>query len=314
MPTHPDYYSALGVDKTASADEIRRAYKKLARKYHPDANAGDESTLEKFKEIQAAWAVLGDEEKRGNYDRYGTPDEPPFAGAGDAPPGGQRWTYSSSGGDVPFDLEDLFGGFRGGRPAGGFGAGQAEWPVRGQDIRTEVQIPFSLAAEGGKWELRLQRDGGAKAETLSVTVPAGIDSGSVIRLAGQGAPGHNGGAAGDLLVSIEIAPHPWFRREGANVLLEIPVSLAESGLGTKVDIPTVQDGVVTLTIPPGTSSGSRLRLREKGIRDRRTGKRGDMMAIIKVVAPRNPDERTRQILEELNTASPADCRDGLWSS
>ncbi len=114
-------------------------------------------------------------------------------------------------------------------------------------------------------------------------------------------------------MSLTVASHPWFRREGANVLLEIPISLAESGLGTKVDIPTALDGTVTLTIPPGTSSGSRLRLRGKGIRDRRTGQRGDMLATVKIVAPKDPDDRTRQILEELQQADSVDCRAGLWS-
>lgn len=311
METHPDYYSILGVKKTAKADEIRKAYKKLARKHHPDANADDASALERFKEIQAAWAVLGDETKRSNFDQYGTPDVSRFQSGGATPEGG-RHAWSSEGGEVPFDLEDILSGFGAGRRGTAYGAARADWPIRGHDIRTEVQIPFQMAVEGGTYELRLQHEGRPTAETLSVAIPAGIDTGSVVRLAGQGAPGANGGAAGDLLVSLNIASHPWFHREAANILLEIPISLAEAGLGTKVDVPTVLDGILTLTIPPGTSSGSKLRLRGKGIRDRRTGNRGDMFATIKIVAPKEADERTQQLLEELQSIQKADCRSGLW--
>ncbi len=311
METHPDYYSILGVKKTSKVDEIRKAYKKLARKYHPDANADDDSALEKFKEIQTAWAVLGDETKRKNYDKYGSPEAPQFQGGGQQPESG-RWAWSSDGGEVPFDLEDILGGFGAGRRGGASGGGRADWPVRGHDIRTEVQIPFQMAAEGGTYDLRLQREGHSSAETLAVAIPAGIETGSVVRLAGQGTPGVNGGAPGDLLVSLTIARHPWFRREAANILLEIPISLSEAALGTRVDIPTVLDGVLTLTIPPGTSSGSKLRLRGKGIRDRRSGNRGDMFAIVKIAAPKELDERSRELLEELKSIQKSDCRSGLW--
>ena len=307
MTTHPDYYAILGVNKKDATADIRKAYKKLARKYHPDANPGDDSALEQFKEIQTAWAVLGDEEKRGNFDRFGTPDAAPFQGSGPQP-AGRRWSYSSDGGEVPFDLEDILGGFAGGRQ----GAGRADWPIRGHDIRTEVRIPFMMAAEGGKYDLRLQREGSSSPETLAVAIPAGIDTGTVVRLSGEGTPGFNGGAAGDLLVSIKVTPHQWFRREGARVFLEVPISLTEAALGTKVDIPTILDGIVTLTIPPGTSSGSKLRLRGKGIRDRRSGIRGDMLAVIRIVAPKKIDDRTRELLESLRAAETDDCRAGLW--
>ena len=311
MAAHPNYYEILDVSKTATQDEIRKAYKKLARKHHPDANADDPSALERFKQVQAAWAVLSDETKRSNFDKYGTPDEPPSYGT-HPQDGGRRRAYTADGGQVPFDLEELLSGFGAGGGAEGSFRGRSEWPIRGQDIRSEIEVPFMLAAEGGSYEIRFQRSSGSPLETLSVTVPAGVDTGSVIRLSGQGTPGSNGGADGDLFVSLNVAPHPWFRREGANVLLEIPISIAECALGTKVDVPTVSDGVVTLTIPPGTSSGSKLRLRNKGIRDRRTGKHGHMLAVVKIVAPKDIDDRTKELLEELKTTCQQDCRAALW--
>jgi curved DNA-binding protein len=235
--SHPDYYAILGVPRTASAEELRKAYKKLARKHHPDANADDPGALEKFKQIQDAWAVLGDEKKRSNYDKYGSPEGPAFGGGG-RPGQGAQWSYSTGGDEVPFDLEELFGRFRTGGGESHFGGRQQAWPIRGNDIRTQVDIPFVLAAEGGKYDLRFQRDASSPTETLTVTVPAGVDTGTVIKLSGQGTPGMNGGANGDMLVSLTVLPHPWFRREGANILLEIPISITEAALGTKADVPT----------------------------------------------------------------------------
>lgn len=307
MATHPNYYEALGVEKTASAEQLRKAYKKLARKFHPDANADDAEALEKFKQIQTAWAVLGDETKRSNYDKYGTPDAPQDHGSGSGPQqGGQHWSYSPDGG-VPFDLEELFGYGGGTRHSS-----RVNRPIRGQDLRVTVEIPFLLAAQGGKYDLRLPPYHGAAAETFAVTIPAGIDTGSVIRLSGKGTAGMNGGANGDLLVSLNVARHPWFRREAANVLLDVPISLSECGLGTKVDIPTIGDEIITLSIPAGTSSGMKLRLKGKGIRDNRTGETGDMFAVLKIIGPKDIDDRTRELLEELKATETTDCRSGLW--
>lgn len=315
MVASTDLYKTLGVSKSASKDEIRKAYKRLARQHHPDANADDPNALEKFKEIQRAWDVLGDEQKRENYDKYGSPDGPAVHGGQSQAGTGRTWSWSSSAGDeVPFDMEELFSGFRtaGGGPFGPGGHGQQRtWPVRGHDIRTEVTIPFQLAAEGGKYDLHLNR-GSGEIDTLTVSIPPGVDSGSVIRLARQGTPGSNGGEAGDLLVTMNVAPHAWFRREGLNLLLDVPLSITECALGTKVDIPTLSDGVMTLTIPPGSSGGSRLRLRGKGVRDR-TGRRGDLLAVLKVTAPSELNDRSRQLLRELDQSLNHNPRDGLWS-
>ena len=175
MATHPDYYSILGVKKAAAPEEIRKAYKKLARKFHPDANPDDATTLEKFKQIQAAWAVLGDEKKRSNFDKYGTPDEPrSYDDRSQAGEGPRSWSAES--GEVPFDIEELFGSFGGGRPGGSHRTHRGDWAVRGHDIRTQIQVPFQMAAEGGTYELRLQRDDGSPPETLAIAIPAGIDT------------------------------------------------------------------------------------------------------------------------------------------
>ena len=314
-PTRTDYYDILGIPCTATHEEIRKAYKKLSRRFHPDANHGGPSTLDKFKEVQAAWDVLGEEQKRKNYDQYGSAEGPRLT----AGPGGQTgaWT-SSDGGDIPFDFEELFGQFRSGESGfgktdtGPFGSRRAPWPIRGQDVHTQLEIPFQLAAEGGKYDLHLQHSDLTPAEILCVSIPAGIDTGSLIRLSGQGEPGINAGAPGDLLVSIRVSPHPYFRRDRLNLLLDVPISVAEATLGGKVEIPTLQDGTVVLTIPSGSSSGTKLRLKEKGILDRRIGRRGDQFAVLKIVTPKGLSDRARELMREFQQFAPESPREGLW--
>lgn len=318
MSSALDPYSVLEVGRSAPRDEIRKSYKKLARKHHPDANIDDPSALDKFKQVQVAWDILGDEEKRKNFDQYGSPDGPQSRGGPAAGGPGQSRTWSSAdGGDVPFDIEELFGGRS---PFGGFGAGgqgthgggRADWPMRGHDVRAEIEVPFAVAAEGDTYDLHLQRNSGDKPETLSVKVPAGIDTGSVIRLAGQGEPGVNGGTAGDLLVSVRVAKHPYFRRDGSNLLLDVPLGIVEATLGAKVEIPTLSEGTVVMSIPPGSSSGTKLRLKGKGIVDRRTGQRGDQLAVLKIIAPKEVSDRAQELLNELKSVAPQNVRDGLW--
>lgn len=311
MPDN-DYYKTLDVPKSATAEQIRKAYKKLARKYHPDTNPNDKSAVEKFKEVQEAFDVLGDEEKRKKYDQFGSAA---FQGGGRG--GGQpfNWTGPQGGGAGPVDLGDLFGGqFNFGDLFGGMG-GQAgarggRRQQKGNDIQLEVDIPFQIAAEGGSHDLHLDRDG--KHERLSVKIPAGVDTGSVVRLGGQGSPGLNGGPSGDLLVMIRVAPHPWFRREGNNLLVDVPLTITEAALGAKVEVPTLTEGKVMLTIPPGTSSGAKLRLRGKGIVDRATKQRGDQHVVVKIVVPSKPGARVKQLLQELAEAEPQSPREGMW--
>jgi DnaJ-class molecular chaperone len=206
------------------------------------------------------------------------------------------------------DLGDLFGGaFGGGR---GGAAGGRTRPRQGEDLTLEITVPFQVAAEGGDHELTLQREG--KPERITIKIPPGVDEGGVIRLAGQGQPGANGGAAGDLLITVHIAPHPWFRRDGADLLLDLPLTITEAALGAKVDVPTLSEGTVTLTIPAGTSSGSKMRLRGKGVLDRRTKERGHLYAIVKIVVPQNLTAEAQVLLRKLAEEAPQSPRAGLW--
>jgi DnaJ-class molecular chaperone len=316
MPAN-DYYKTLGVSKSASADEIRKAYKKLSKKYHPDANK-DEEAPERFKQVQEAYDVLQDPQKRKQYDQFGQV----FPGGG---PHGQPFPWgggtpgSGPGGAGPIDLSDLFGGggqvdleqIFGGAFGGGAGRRQSRRaPRRGEDVEVDVEIPFQIAVEGGNYDLSLDR--GGKPERLSVRIPAGVDMGSVVRLAGQGHPGGSGGLAGDLLVRIRVAAHPWFRREKNNLLVDVPVTVTEAALGARVEVPTLSEGRVVVTIPPGTSSGAKLRLRGKGVLDRHTKERGDQFAVVKIIVPRNPGERAVELLKELARIEPQSPRGGLW--
>jgi DnaJ-class molecular chaperone len=311
-----DYYKTLGVSKTASADEIRKAHKKLSKKYHPDVNK-EKDASEQFKKVQEAFDVLSDTDKRQQYDRFGQ------VFPGGAGPQGQPFNWGGgrpgAGGAGPVDFSDLFGGGGGqidleqilGGAFGGGGKRQSRRaPRRGEDVEVDVEIPFQIAVEGGKYELNLER--GGQPEKLSVTIPAGVDSGSLVRLAGQGHPGGNGGPAGDLRVRIRVAGHPFFRREGKNLLVDVPVTVSEAALGAKVEAPTLSEGVVVVTIPPGTSSGAKLRLKGKGVLDRSTKERGDLFVVVKIVLPRQLGPRAKQLLQELADAEPYAPRGGLW--
>lgn len=312
MANH-DLYKTLGVSKSATADEIRKAYKKLSKKYHPDANK-EKDAPERFKQVQEAYDVLQDPQKRQQYDQFGQV----FPGGN--PPRGQpfNWGSPGQGGAGPIDLGDLFGGGQIDLEqilGGAFGGAGGRRPSkrgsrRGGDVEVEVEIPFQIAVDGGNHDLHLDR--GGKPERLSVKIPAGVDTGSVVRLASQGHPGANGGAAGDLLVRIRVAPHPWFRREGIQLLLDLPVTVTEAALGAKVEVPTLSEGMVVVTIPPGTSSGAKLRLRGKGVVDRNTKEHGDQLVVIKIVVPRKPGERAVELLKELAQVEPQNPRGGLW--
>lgn len=308
-----DYYEVLGLTKSATADEIRKAYRKLSRTYHPDAKKDDPEAAKRFQEIQEAHDVLGDEEKRKKYDRFGPNFAQMDATGGRGTPHGQPWAGSGPGpGAGGFDFQELFGGvdlgdmFGGGR-GGPRGARRA--PPKGEDIRATLKVPFETAARGGSQDIRLDR--GGKIETLGVKIPAGIADGGVMRLAGQGEPSFRGGPPGDLLLTIQIQAHAWFRREGNNLLLDVPLTPAEAALGTKVEVPTLTEGKVTMTVPPGTSGGMKMRLRGKGIVDPQTHQAGDQFVVVKIVVPKELSAEQKTLYESLQQLDTSP-RAGLW--
>jgi DnaJ-class molecular chaperone len=305
-----DYYETLGVQRNASDNEIKQAYRKLARKYHPDRNPGDKQAESKFKEIQEAYDVLSDTTKRSQYDRFGKAGLGAGAQNARGGPGGFHFEWGpgpggfqqemdpgqaaemfrqffGGGGSGPVDMDSIFG-----QPRTRSGRGRRRAPA--EEVETEVSIPFVTAALGGA--VTLQVDG----RELSVKVPAGVEEGQALRLQGQ-APG--GGA---LKLKLRIEPHPYFRREGKNLVLEVPLSLPEAVLGTKVDVPTLDSTRLTVKVPPGASSGTRLRLRGRGIAG------GDQYIEIKVVVPAAKDDRSRELIEEFARLNPQDPRAGLW--
>jgi DnaJ-class molecular chaperone len=309
-----DYYETLGVPKTASADEIRKAYKKLARKYHPDVKPGDKEAESKFKELQEAYDVVGDAEKRKQYDQFGHA----FRGGTGPRGGGQTFHWGPGSGPIDLgDLGDLFGGqfdfgnlFGGARGRGGPQVGGRARPQPGADLQLELEVPLPIALLGGARDVRFTKDG--KMEQFTVKIPAGVDNGSVIRLAGQGQPGQRGAPPGDLLITLRVLPHAYFRREGNNLLIDVPLTISEATLGTKIEIPTLGEGPVTMTIPPGTSSGTKLRLRGKGGFDRQTKERGDQLVVVKIVVPKTVSPRGRELIQELDRLEPVRPREGLW--
>ncbi len=300
-----DYYETLGVSRSASADDIRKAYKKLARQFHPDANTEDPGAQKKFAEITEAYEVLGTDEKRKKYDQFGHNWSKVGAGQGGSPFGG--------GGGAQFDLNDILGGMFGGGGGGSpFGGGRRQTRARkGQTVEAEIRVPFQVGVAGGEHELTLQTSG--KTERLTVRIPAGIDDGGKVRLAGQGHPGYDGGAAGDVIVTIRVSAHPWFRREGKNLLVDVPITPSEAALGAKVEVPTLTEGTLVLTVPAGTSGGAKMRLRGKGVPDRKTGQTGDQLVVMKIVTPKDLSEEAAELFQQLMEAAPQNPRDGLWS-
>jgi curved DNA-binding protein len=283
-----DLYADLGVAKGASADEIRKAYRKLARQHHPDVNPNDPKAEERFKEISFAYDVLSDEEKRKRYDEFGMASLAPGFDPEQAR-AYRRWSDSAR--RSPFsetfssdvDVEDLLSEL--------FGAERARGPRQGADVEAEVQVDFLDAVRGE--EVRI----GVGGQSLRVRIPPGSDDGARVRLAGKGRPGARGGAAGDLYLRLRVRPHPFYVRRGDDLLLDLPVSVPEAVLGAKVDVPT-PDGPVSMTVPPRSKNGQTLRVRAKGV-PRRDGGRGDLLVRLVVELPDTDDPQLAELARRL---------------
>lgn len=371
MPTttKQDYYELLGVGRKASQKEIRQAYRKLARKYHPDLNPGDKSAEEKFKQVQEAYDVLSDAKKRQMYDQFGFDADRRTA----APPEQEPGTHFDFGGfdfggGAGTNFRDLFSQFfRGG------GAAAVAEEESGSDLEYGIEIDFWEAVRGTVKKVTISRletcatCGGSgqvgapqtcevcggtghvtqvsgrmrfdvacsrcagtgklrqicrvcggearvrRAETIDVRIPAGVHSGSRVRVPGHGNAGTHGAPPGDLYFITEVKPHPYFERRGDDLYTRVPITVTEAALGAKIEVPTL-DGRSLLRVPPGTSSGQKLRLREKGVPSaRRSGKRGDLYVELQVVVPKPIDERVRNLLRELARLEPEDPRKDLFA-
>lgn len=328
-----DPYDVLGVAKSASAGDIKKAFRQLAKKYHPDQNRNDPKAKERFAEINSAYEIVGDEKKRAQFDRgeIGPDGKPRFAGfegfgAGAGPGGFSRaWRGGPSGGpaggpaggDQHFEFHfggegpgragfdpsdffaDLFGG--GGARRGRAGATQK----RGEDVVATATVPLESLVKGGAARVILP-----SGRTVEVTVPAGVEDGKQIRLRGQGQPGALGGEPGDALVTVRVAPHPYFKIEGRNLRLELPVTVYEAALGGKISAPTL-DGKVELTVPPGSNSGRVLRLRGKGLPAAEGKPAGDLHVALKIMLPETTDADAEAQMRKWRDEKPYDPRKGM---
>ncbi len=293
-----DLYDILGVSRTSSPEEIKKTYRQLAKKFHPDVNKGDKKAEERFKEISQAYDILGDPEKKKKYDQFGS------EGGGFDPRHQARrsYTWSAGGqggpGGAEFDFGDIFENMFGGAGAGGarrsskrrtgFEAYEDAMPSR--DVNADLEIGFEEAVRGVTRRVSLQRNG--HEEKIDVKIPAGIRDGGKIRLGGKGESG------GDLYVQVKVAKHPQFWREDDDLYVDVPVSIPDAVLGGSVRVPTL-DGDVTMKIPAGTSSGQKLRLKEKGAPHLGQPGRGDGYAVIKIVVPQNLDEETKELFVKI---------------
>lgn len=335
-----DYYETLGVPRDASPEAIKKAYRGLARKHHPDVNPGDKKAEARFKEAQQAYDVLSDSEKRALYDRYG---RAAFEGMAAGPRSGARdWTQQQRGpGFESFDFSEFFGpGGAGGGSSGGAGAestggvgagifdeligrmrggrggkrpaaGGGTGPRAGRNLEAALTIPFLTAVRGGETVVQIEREG--RRESLGVKIPAGIESGAKVRLRGQGEPGEKGQPRGDLTIQVTVEPHPDFTRDGRNLTVEVPVTVGQAVLGDKIEVPTL-DGLRSLPVPPGSSSGRKLRLRGQGLPASGDKPEGDLLVVLKIVVPKHADEESQRLIREFDERNPLDPRAGLWQS
>lgn len=306
-----DYYQILGVDRSASAEEIKRAYRKLAKQHHPDVNKGAKASEDRFKDISAAYDVLSDAKKRQQYDMLGNA----FAGAGGggggpAGGGGFQWTSSGRPGENPFggaagmdNLGDLFselfgmGGVRTGRGGAGQRRSSQPPPQRGGDIESHVEVEFLDALHGTTAQFELRRNGSR--DRISVRIPPGVEEGQKLRIGGKGESGAMGGPAGDLYLTVHITSHPVFRRDGADVEADLPITIYEAILGGSVEVDTPQ-GKAKMKIPASTASGQKFRIKGKGAPViGKSGTHGDFYAVIQIVPPKVISKEVKALAEKL---------------
>lgn len=281
-----DLYQVLGVGKSATSAEIKSAYRKLARKYHPDLNKGDNSAAEKFKEISNAYDIIGNEEKRKKYDNgeIDAEGKPTGFGAGFGNAYGQAGGENPFGGAQGFDFSSIFGDDIFSQFTGGRGR-QWQRAVKGQDVSYNMRVDFLEAAKGAERSVNIN------GKNVNVKIPAGMQSGQTLRLKGLGNPGINGGVAGDVLITVSVGEHPYFKSEGLNILLELPISLKEAIKGAKITVPTI-NGKVALKVPPYSSSGEKLRLKGQGIKSKSA--QGDEIVTLQI---RLPEAKSAQLDE-----------------
>lgn len=316
MAEKRDFYEVLGIKKEATAAEIKKAFRKKAMQYHPDKNPGDKSAEEKFKEVNEAYEILSDTEKKEKYDKFGFAGiDPNAAYSGNHGPGsgfgqgqGQGFGFGNQGGAYQtyrnfgagnsgqFDFsgsefEDLLGSLFGDR---GFGGAQKKTgPKKGPNLQTSITITFEEAAFGAKKRVRLSD------KTIDITIPEGIDDGSKISLKGQGQPGAGGGPSGDLLVTVKVLPHSRFTRKGLDLYIDAPITVAQAALGTCAIVPTLTDKV-SCKVPAGTQPNTVLRLKGKGIRNAKTKQTGDLYVKVTVIIPTALTEEQKAIFEKLD--------------
>lgn len=302
MAPEKDFYKILGVKRDASAADIKKAYRKKARELHPDTG-GDE---EKFKQVNEAYEILSDPEKKSQYDQFGRymGDVPPGA----APSGWPGGAGSPGGpGGFTMDFGDIFGSMFGGGAGGGFGGARPaprQRPVRGEDLQVTLEVSFEEAFAGAEKTVTIRNPQTGSRETLTMNIPPGQREGGKLRKRGKGNPGVAGGEAGDLIVSIHIKPHAFFTRDGADVILELPVTIAEAALGVETTIPAPDGSKVKLKIPAGTQEGRTLRIGGKGAPKLKGGGHGDLKVKVHVVVPAHLDEVQRDLLERFSAATP----------